>query len=71
MNRITNSSTWQHNYDTVDKPLATFAGEVAEEQLADNLGFVNDQTTGSSLYQVKPWPDVIKEPRVKSTNFDQ
>ena len=52
MNRITNLSTWQRNHDTVDKPLAKFAGEVAQEQLADNIDFVNELPVGSNLYDV-------------------
>ena len=71
MNRITNHITWQHNYDTVDKPLAKFAGGVAQEQLADNLEFVNEQPVGSKLYDVKPWPEVLKHPRVEGEKFDQ
>ena len=71
MNRITNQSTWQRNYDTVDKPLAKFAGGAAQAQLADFRGFVNEQLVGSKLYDVKPWPEVLKHPRVESEKFEQ
>ena len=71
MNRITNHDTWQHHYDTVDKPLAKFSGEVAYEQLMDELDFVNEQPTGSDLYEVQPWPKVLKLPGVISETFDQ
>ena len=71
LNRITNSSTWQHHYDTVDKPLAKFVGQVAQEQLSDGLDFINEQPTGSMLYQESPWPAVLQHPRVSSTKFDQ
>ena len=50
LHKVTNQGTWQHNYDTVDKPLAKFAGEVAQEQFADELDFVNEQPVGSTLY---------------------
>ena len=51
MNRHINPITWKHNYDTVDKPVDRFVGQVAHEQLLDGLDFVNEQPTGSSMYQ--------------------
>ena len=58
MNKHLHPDTWKHNYDTVDKPLACFAGQVAQEQLQDGLDFVNEQPVGSSMYQETPWPTV-------------
>ena len=43
LNKVINHNTWHQNYDTIDKPLARFAGQVAEEQLMDGLDFVNEQ----------------------------
>ena len=60
MNQVTDQRTWQYHYGTVDMPLAKFAGYVAQEQLADNLDFVNEQLVGSKLYDVKPWPQVLR-----------
>ena len=71
MNRYLNPETYERHLTTVDGPLAKFAGEVALEQLADELDFVNEQPTGSYLYEVDPWPSVLKDPRVCSTIFDQ
>ena len=71
MNRIIRPETVQHNDDTVDKLLAQFAGQVVYAQLLDELDFVNEQPIGSYLYQVDPWPEVLKDPRVSSTRFDQ
>ena len=71
LNRVKHHSTWQKNHDTVDKPLAHFAGMVAEAQLSDGLDFVNEQPVGSALYEVNPWPEILKHPRVSSINFDQ
>merc|ERR1712155_70424 len=71
LNKVTNQGTWQHNYDTVDKPLARFSGEVAQEQLADELDFVNEQPVGSTLYEVEPWPQVLEHPKVIGESFDQ
>ena len=63
--------TFQHNYDTDDAPLAKFAGQVAYEQLVDDLDVVNEQPTGSSLCETEPWPAVLQHPRVTSEKFDQ
>ena len=71
MNRVINPATWQYNFDTVDGPLAQFTGEVALEQLAGNLDFVNEQPAGSYLYHIAPWPEVRRHPRVVSVIFDQ
>ena len=71
MNRYLNPETYDHHLNTVDGPLAKFAGQVAFEQLSDNLGFVNEQPAGSYLYGVDPWPRVPEDPRVCSTTFDQ
>ena len=71
MNKHINAITWKYNYDTVDGPLARFAGQVAHGQLLDGLDFVNEQPTGSSMYREPPWPTVLKHPRVSSVGFDQ
>ena len=49
MNRLLYPETWKRNLDTVDGPLAQFAGQVAHQQLLDELDFVNEQPVGSSL----------------------
>ena len=71
MNKILHPVTWQRHHDSVDRPLAQFAGYAAVEQLKDLLDFVNEQPVGSSLYQITPWPEVLDHPRVRSTRFDQ
>ena len=60
LKRVIHLSTWQKNYDTVDRPLAHFAGLVAEAQLLDGLDFINEQPVGSALYEVKPRPTVFE-----------
>ena len=64
MNRYLHPDTYEHKLNTADGPLAKFAGQVAFEQLSDNLDFVNEQPTGSYLYGVEPWPKVLQDPRV-------
>ena len=71
MNRQLHPETWQRNHDTVDGPLAQFAGQVAYHQLQDDLDFVNEQPVGSTLYLTELWPAVLKHPRVVSEKFDQ
>ena len=71
MNKVLNHDTWQQHYESVDKPLAQFCGQVALEQLEDEYDFVNEQPVGSSLYQETPWPQVLKHPRRRSVIFDQ
>ena len=71
MNKYLHPDTDEHNLNTVNGPLAKFVGQVAFEQLSDNLDFVNEQPTGSYLYEIDPWPEVLKDPRVSSTRFDQ
>ena len=71
MNRHLHPDTWKHHYDSVDKPLARFAGQVAVEQLHGQLDFVNEQQFGSSSYEVEPWPEVLNHPRISSVNCDQ
>ena len=71
LNNVINQDTWEHNYKTVDKPLAQFAGDAAHAQLRDELDFVNEQPTGSSMYDEKPWPEVVNHPRTSQTIFDQ
>ena len=51
MNKVINPDTYGENYK-VDAALACFVGRVAKAQLADMLDFVNEQPTGSTLYQV-------------------
>ena len=69
MNRTLHAETFQHNYGTVDKPLAKFVGLVVYKQLLDELDFVNEQLIGGSLYETEPWPAVLQHPRVTSENF--
>ena len=71
MHRRLHPDTLQQRHDQVDKPLVQFSGQVALEQLDDYLDFVNRQRVGSYFYEVKPWPEVLKHPRVTSVNFDQ
>ena len=52
MNKYLHPDTYEHNLNTVDGHLAKLAGQVAFQQLSDNLDFVNEQPTGSSLYRV-------------------
>ena len=46
MNKVLNHDTWQQRYESVDKPLAQFCGQVALEQLEDEYDFVNEQPVG-------------------------
>ena len=71
MNQYLNPETYEHNLNTVEAHLAKFAGQVALGQLSGNLDCVNSQPTGNYLYQVDPWTEVFKDPRVSSTRFDQ
>ena len=63
--------SFQHHYDTVDKPLAEFAGPVAYQQPLDELDAVNEQPVGISRYTTEPWPVVLNHPRITSEIFDQ
>ena len=72
MNKYLHPDTYEANLKTVDKPLAKFAGEVAWEQLQDELDYVNEQPVGSTMYTtVHPWPRVCSHPRHYRVSFDQ
>ena len=70
VNKVINPDTYDENYK-VDAVLACFVGRVAKAQLAGMLDFVEEQPTGSTLYQVQPWPEVMQHPRTVSVRFDQ
>ena len=45
------------------RPVAAFCGRVALLQISRNLHYIVEQPYPSSLFEVQPWPKVLKDPR--------
>ena len=54
MNRYLNPETYERHLTTVDGPLAKFTGEVAFEQLADELDFVKNNQLAATSTKLSP-----------------
>ena len=70
LNQVINQDAW-HRSLSVASPIAKHCGVLAKRQLEGNRHFLVEQPVGSTLFQVQPWPAVVKDSRSLSLTFDQ
>ena len=70
LNQVINQDAW-HRSLSVASPIAKLCGVLAKIQLEGNRHFLVEQPVGSTLFQVQPWPAVVKDSRSLSLTFDQ
>ena len=70
LNKSINPDTWQRFAD-IATPVAKFCGRVACCQLRKILSFIQEQPYPSTLYEVHPWPDVMKNTRFDQVVYDR
>ena len=69
-NSIVNHGAWLESHRDA-QPVAWSCGKVALIQLTEGRYFLNEQPTGSLLYEEDPWPLALRHPSVVSVRFDQ
>eukprot|EP00969_Alexandrium_andersonii_P304674 13467402-Alexandrium_andersonii.AAC.1 len=52
-------------------PIARLCGHIAEEQLSRGRHFIQEQPRPSSLYEMEPWPRVLRHECVMSITYDR
>eukprot|EP00969_Alexandrium_andersonii_P233387 10303744-Alexandrium_andersonii.AAC.1 len=51
-------------------PIARLCGQIAQEQLARGRRFIQEQPRPSMLYEMEPWPQVLRHECVMSIAHD-
>ena len=70
LNYRINYDTWKEHFDE-DRPHVSFCGKVALHQMRAGRHFFAEQPYPSWLFQVEPWPSVLKQPGYSEEVFDQ